>query len=109
MVDMRDPVVNERRGSRRRTRVARQRLDQSLSPDARTSFCVAALGAAVVLPALVLGGALPLVTLVGAAVTLFAFLLSRREERPAALAWVFVALAGYTLVQILPLPVALLR
>ena len=94
MVDMRDPVVSERRGSRRRTRVARQRLEQSLSQDARTTFCVAALSAAVALPALVLGGALPLVTLIGAALTLFAFLLSRREERPAALSWVFVALAG---------------
>ena len=109
MVDMRDPVVSERRGSRRRTRVARQRLEQSLSQDARTTFCVAALSAAVALPALVLGGALPLVTLIGAALTLFAFLLSRREERPAALSWVFVALAGYTVVQILPLPIGLLR
>jgi tetratricopeptide (TPR) repeat protein len=103
MVDVRDPVVSAAPVSRHRSRVAQ------MSPEARTNFCVAALAAAVALPALILGGALPLVALVGAGLTLFAFLLSKREERPAALAWVFMALAAYTLFQILPLPMVLLR
>jgi hypothetical protein len=63
MVDVKDDTLDAPRASRRRMRAPRSA--QALSSDARVTLCIAALGAAVALPALILGGALPAAALAG--------------------------------------------